>query len=143
MDSIRLFVRVEATAALSLLLASTVMAALGAALFLGSPGTAFQGSGDAAAFYFTSTFLFGVIPAVALGGPIYFFFLKQREPRWLYVILLGVTPGLLLFPFDVLLGTLAIVCGLLVASLTHLGCRRLGPNQSFKPTPSARLNSRC
>ena len=142
MDSIRLFVRVEVTAALSLLLAATVMAALGAAPF-GNSGTAFQGPGDAAVFYFTSTLLFGVIPAIALGGPIYFIFLKQREPRWLYVILLGVTPGLLLLPFDVLLGTLATVCGLLVASLTHLGCRRLGPNQSFKPTPSARLNSRC
>ena len=141
MDSIRLFVRVEVTAALSLLTAATVMAGLGAAPF-GSPGTAFQGPGDAAAFYFTSTLLFGAIPAIALGGPIYFLILRRREPRWLYVIMLGVSPGLLLLPFDFLLGNLAIVSGLLVASLTHLGCRRLGPNPSFKPQPSARPNSR-
>ena len=141
MDSIRLFVRVEVTVALSLLTAATVMAVLGAAPF-GSPGTAFQGSGDAAAFYFTSTLLIGVVPAIALGGPLYFLLLKHREARWLYVIMLGVSPGLVFLPFDFLLGTLAIVCGLLVASLTHLGCRRLGPSPSFEPHPSARLNSR-
>lgn len=133
MSSIRLFVRVELTAALSLLLAAAFMAMLGAAPF-GQPGTAFGSSADAAAFHFTSTLIFGAIPAIVLGGPIYFLLLKNREPRWLYVILLGVTPGLAILPFDFLVGSIAIACGLFVASLTHLGCRRLGPNQSFKPT---------
>lgn len=124
MDRIRLFIRVEATAVLSLLLAATLMAALGAAPF-GNPGTAFAGPADAATFYFTSTLLIGAVPAIALGGPLYFLLLRQGEPRWFYVVLIGVMPGLAFLPFDHLLGTMAVLCGLLVASLTHLACRRI------------------
>src|SRR5690606_22297050 len=113
------------------------VAATGMAL-LGAADSAFRGESlldpaGSAKLAFTSTLFFGAIPAVTIGAPIYVALLLRDKTRWLYVILLGITPGILALPFDVFLGILGIACGAFVGSLTHLACRRLGPNNSFKP----------
>jgi hypothetical protein len=134
MHTSRLFVSVEAAALLALLAVACAMALLGSG-FPGSPGTAFQSSIDAAKFYFLNTLLIGVVPVAAVGAPIYFGLLRRARPRWLLVILLGVAPGLAALILDTLLGTIAMICGVIVAAVTHVSCRRLGPNNSFKPKP--------
>ena len=135
MRTLSRFVLVELVALLSLLIVAAVLAQF-------SGGTAFQDAASAQKFFFTTTLYLGFIPVAAIGAPIYFWLLGRGVPRWIHVVVLGITPGLVALLLDSMIGIMAMICGAFVASLTHVACRRLGPNSSFKPTPSARLNSR-
>ena len=131
MHTFRLFALVELAALLGLLSVATAMALAG---FL-STGTAFQNPADAAKTFFLATLYFGVVPVVLLGAPSYFALIRYSQPRWPHVLLIGVAPGILALPLDLVLGSTAIVCGVVVASVTHILFPRLGPNNSFKPRP--------
>ncbi|WP_454831329.1 hypothetical protein [Pseudoxanthomonas wuyuanensis] len=126
MRTFRLFFIVQIAAVTSLLLVAAGMALIGAAD---------SGPTGGAKFFFQSTLFFGIIPTVVVGAPIYSALLSRSNPRWLYVILLGIGPGVVTLPLDVFIGIFATVCGGIVASLTHVLCRRLGRNSSFKPVP--------
>ena len=84
---------------------------------------------------FAYTVILGLLPVVVIGAPGYLALLRHNRTSWLYVLLLGMAPGLVALPFGAWIGFLAIICGAAVATLTHLVCHRLGPNNSFKPTP--------
>ncbi len=90
---------------------------------------------DSVKIVFAYTIILGFLPVVVMGAPGYLALLRHNRARWLYALLLGIAPGLVALPFGAWTGFLAIVCGAAVAALTHLMCRRLGPNNSFKPTP--------
>jgi len=139
MRAFRLFASVEIAALLALLVVATVMAFLGSGV-PGNHATAFQSSVEGAKAFFVATLFLGVIPVVVVGAPIYFALLRHGKPRWIHVILLGIVPGLAAILLDTYIGAFAIICGVIVASLTHVACRRLAPNNSFKPPPLARLN---
>jgi len=126
MRTSRLFFIIQIAALMALLIVAAGMALIGSL----TPDPA-----GGAKFVFESALFFGVLPVVAVGAPIYFALLRYGKPRWFYVILLGIAPGVAALPFDVLLGIFAILCGAAIASLTHLMCRGLGPNNSFKPKP--------
>lgn len=126
MRTFRLFFIVQIAAVTSLLLVAAGMALIGAAD---------SGPTGGAKFFFQSTLFFGAIPTIVIGAPIYFALLIHSNPRWLYVILIGIVPGVVMLPFDGFLGIFAAICGCFVASLTHVICRRLGRNSSFKPVP--------
>ena len=126
MHAFRLFLIIQIAALTALLIVATGMALIGSLTSAPAGGSK---------FFFEAALFFGVLPVVAVGAPIYFASIRYGRPRWFYVILLGIAPGLLALPFDALLSGFAIVCGAAVASLTHLMCRGLGPNNSFKPKP--------
>ena len=84
---------------------------------------------------FAYTAIIGFLPVALIGAPVYLALLKLNRLSWPSILLLGIAPGLVALPFGAWTGFLAIVCGAAVASLTHFICRRLGPNNSFKPTP--------
>ncbi len=128
----QLFVTAELATLLALLAVAVAMGVLGATDSVFHSGS-LQDPIDAAKMWFLSTLFFGIFPASAVGAPIYFALLLNGNARWPYVALLGVSPGIAILPFDTLLGMFSIVCGFIVASLTHIGCRGLGPNNSFKP----------
>ena len=132
MRAFKLFVVVELASILALLIFAMFIAAVG---FFAERGTAFQSASGAASAYFQGTFLFGAVPALAFGGPIYFTMLQRGEPRWRDVLLLGVALGLVALFFNLLLGGIAVIGGASVACLTHALCRKFGPNNSFKPRP--------
>jgi hypothetical protein len=106
----------------------------------------------AAQFLFIGELYSGLAPVALIGAPGYVLLLRHNRARWPYVLSLGAALGLasgllaallLLHHLNVFvnrvesLGILVItaICGAAVASLTHLVCRRLGPNNSFKPKP--------
>ena len=55
--------------------------------------------------------------------------------RDLRVTTMSLAPTMIALLLDQIMGIMAIVGGVFVASMTHLVCRKLGPNNSFKPRP--------
>lgn len=75
------------------------------------------------AIWFFGLILVGTPVALLYGGPAYFFLRKKALARWRYVILVGFLPALVFFAMAPLGGVLCMVCGVSVASLTHMMCR--------------------
>ena len=90
---------------------------------------------DSALIGFVYTAVFGFLPVVLIGAPGYLVLLRYNFARLKYVLLLGITPGVFAVFFHPSLGLWAIVCGALMASITHFIYRKLGPNNSSKPMP--------
>ena len=133
MSALRQFIIVELVAISALLLVATGMAAYGAVDSMSHDNSLIDPRGSAwLGFGYTATI--GAIPAIFLGAPIYFALLRRGSVNWINVLILGVTPGLLLIFVAGSLGFWAVLCGVAVATITHLACRRLGPNNSFKRT---------
>ncbi|WP_460457169.1 hypothetical protein [Arenimonas alkanexedens] len=139
MTILRQLMIVEASALLALLAVAGAMAAYGAADSV-LHSNAILDPAASAKLGFGYTAIIGLLPAVLYGAPGYVGLLRHNRARWPYVLMLGVLPGVLLLPFELSLGFFAVLCGAAVSLVTHFLCRRLRPNQSFKPTPSARLN---
>lgn len=141
MRILRQLLIVEASALAALLVVAGVMAAYGAAqsaLY----SNAVLDPAASAQVSFGYAAIIGLLPVLLIGAPGYVGLLRYNLARWPYVLLLGVLPGILVLPLEPSLGFFAILCGAAVSLLTHLLCRRLRPNQSFKPMPSVRLNPR-
>ncbi len=83
---------------------------------------------------FAAFYLFGLVPVAIYGAPAYALLEHHRRANWPYVIALGLVPA----PFIAMFGVMQPVpdtpgnirfalafsmCGLVVASLTHLLCR--------------------
>ena len=134
MKILKQLIAVELSAFASLLVVAMAMAAYGAMNLTLHPSRWLTPAASAQIF-FGYTAVIGAAPALLLGSPAYLFLVHRNLARWPYVLLLGAAPGLLALVFDIALGFIAISCGAAVALLTHFICRRLGPNNSFKPTP--------
>ena len=134
MSLFRQLILVEAAALLALLIVALGMGGYGAIDSLRHDNSLLDPLASIE-IVFAYTVILGLLPVVVVGAPGYLALLRHNRANWPYVILLGVAPGLLALPFGAWTGFLAIVCGAAVATLTHLMCRRLGPNHSFKPTP--------
>ena len=142
MKFLRQLLLVEAVALVALFVVSGAIAALFGAGSLLGPSSAF-GPTDSAQIGFVGAVFFGLLPTLLVGAPGYIVLLRSGLARWPYVLLLGTLPGIVALTVEPSLGLWAITCGAAIAAFTHVTCSWLGPNQSFKPTPSARLNSRC
>jgi hypothetical protein len=134
MTIIRQLIGVEFAALAALLAVSAAMAVYGA-VDSTIHTSSLLGPSSAAQTVFGYTTILGFVPALLFGAPGYLILVRRNLARWPYILLLGAAPGLLALAFDTTLGFFAIICGVSVAFLTHFVCRRLGPNNSFKPTP--------
>ena len=134
MSLLRQLLVVAATAFAALLLVAGAMATV-AAVDSATNSNALLSSKSAATVTFGYTVILGILPALLFGAPGYVLLLRKGLARWYYALALGALPGAIALPFDSNLGFWAIACGSVVALATHLVCRRLGPNNSFKPNP--------
>ncbi|VXB06909.1 conserved membrane hypothetical protein [Luteimonas sp. 9C] len=134
MRELRELLKVEAFALLSLLIVAGTMAAYGAIESARHTNSLLEPA-TSARLLFIYTVAFGFLPVVVFGAPAYVWLLHKKLARWPYVVALGIGPGLAILIFEFSLGIWPIICGLPVALITHLLCRWLGPNNSFKPTP--------
>ena len=134
MSSLRQFIVVELVSIATLLLVASGMAAYGAIEAMLHDNAMIDPRGSAW-LVFAYTAMIGAVPVIFLGAPIYLALLRRGSANWFNVLILGITPGLLLLLVAGGLGLWAMLCGAVVASVTHLACRRLGPNNSFKPNP--------
>jgi len=134
MSLLRQLLVVGATAFAALLLVAGLMAAV-AAVDSATHSNALLSPTSAATITFGYTLILGTLPALLVGAPCYVLLLRKGRARWHYALAVGVLPGLVTLPLDPNLGFWATACGAVVALATHFVCRRLGPNNSFKPTP--------
>ena len=134
MAVLRQLIFVELVSVASLLLVAAVMAAYGAIDSASHDNSLIDPVGSAL-IGFGYTMLIGAIPVIFMGAPIYLVLLRRGAANWLNVMMLGVIPGIILLFVVGGLGFWAILCGAFIASLVHMGCRKLGPNNSFKPNP--------
>jgi hypothetical protein len=134
MSSLKQFVAVELVVLFALLLIALGMAAYGAADSLLHTNSLIDPVGSAW-LGFGYTALIGAPVATVLGAPTYFILARRGLATWPRVLLAGAAPGLIALFASISLGFFAVLCGMAVASVTHAICRRLGPNNSFKPKP--------
>lgn len=89
--------------------------------------------GDCAILGFAYTFTIGAPFALLFGGPIYWLLMRfNKFPGWPLVLALGVIPGLALFFVATDLGIISALCGVAVASITHLLCGKLALKRAFQ-----------
>ncbi len=134
MSIFRQLLIVEAVTLLSLLVVAAAMAGYGAIDSLRYANSLLTPA-ESAKIGFGYTIMIGFLPAILVGAPGYVLLLRKGLARWPYVLGLGALPGFAILPLELSLGLWAIACGAAVALLTHVICHRLGPNNSFKPTP--------
>src|SRR5688500_8028027 len=134
MAGLKLFAVIELIALVALLVVAGAMAGYGAADSALHASSLLSPS-SSAWLGFAYTAVFGAPVVAVIGAPTYFFLLQRGLAQWPHVLLVGAFPGLIALVASVSLGFWAIVCGIAVASLTHAICRRVGPNNSFKPKP--------
>jgi len=129
---LRQLLLVEIAALLSLLIVAGAMSAYGAADSARHAAPLLSPSASAQ-ILFSYTLIIGILPVTLVGAPGYVVLLRKDVARWPYALGLGVFPGFVVLPLELSLGFWAIICGAAVALVTHIMCRRLGPNNSFKP----------
>ena len=134
MTVFRQLIVVELVSVASLLLVAAAMAAYGAIDSASHANSLIDPAGSAWIAFGYATII-GAIPVILIGAPIYLLLLRRGAANWLNVMMLGVIPGVILLFVAGGLGFWAILCGAAIASLVHMGCRKLGPNNSFKPKP--------
>ena len=134
MKILRQLLFVEISGLLSLLIVAGGMSLYGAA-DSARYADSLLSPAESSKLLFGYTLIIGFLPVVFIGAPGYVLLLRKRLARWPYALSLGALPGLLVLAFEPSLGFWAITCGAVVALLTHVMCRHLGPNSSFKPTP--------
>jgi hypothetical protein len=135
MKQARALATIATFAAVALIVVAGLVAVTLAALEALSPSELW---GVAGAFRtgFYASLLFGVVPGVVLGAPVYWLLWRSGRARWLSVLLVGAVLGALIAVVESGLAPWGIGCGMLVAGLTHIAAMRwLGPNNSSKPTP--------
>lgn len=123
-SNFRTLLVVELVALAALLLVALALAAL-AALESSSQLNPVFGPAASAWLLFSYTLIIGVAPALLIGAPGYLLLLRGRKANWLAILSLGAAPGIALLFVATDLGLWATGCGLAVATITHLACRRL------------------
>jgi hypothetical protein len=134
MGKFRQLLVVEAAALAALALFAGAMAAV-AASDSATNSAAILRPGSAAWVTFAYTCLLGAAPVILFGAPSYWLLLQKGRARWYYALVIGAAPALVFLVADLNLAFWALIAGSIVALLTHVLCRRLGPNNSSKPTP--------
>jgi hypothetical protein len=114
----KVFLKIEAVCILALCIAAAVSAGLlylqtmTAEKALLSPIQA----AESALFY---VIYLGIVPTVLLGAPIYALLKAYGRDSWTVVLFTGLVPGFVLLLFSLPVGMYAIVCGGIIASITH------------------------
>jgi hypothetical protein len=113
-----LFLKIEAVCILALCIAAAVSACLLYLQTITSEKALLSPiqAAESALFYVV---YFGIVPTVLLGAPIYALLKVYRRDSWLVVLFTGLAPGLVLMLFSLPVGIHAIVCGGIIASITH------------------------
>lgn len=127
-------IRTELVAIAALFLLATAMAAYMAYDSYVHPYQIFSGLGAAKAG-FLATLAFGSGPALLLGAPAHALLADRGAARWSVILFLGVCLGALCFVVSVEIGYLGMLCGGLVALLTHWGVQWVSPDNAFMPHP--------
>ena len=83
------------------------------------------GPTDSAWVGFAYTLSIGTVLVVFFGALVYFMLLRRGLVNWPSLIALGAAPGIVLLFIAGLLGVWAIICGTVVAGMTHLAYHRL------------------
>jgi hypothetical protein len=66
-----------------------------------------------------SVLYFGIIPTVLLGAPIYALLKASGRDNWAIVLFVGLVAGFVMLFINFRLGIYSIVCGGIIASITH------------------------
>jgi hypothetical protein len=114
--------RIELSALAALLICAVLMAAYGFfdALRAQATGSSPLLSPLSAAWVgFAYTGTIGVLPVILYGAPAYTFLNCKRAASWWAVLLVGLVPGVGVSFLERDLGGFFIVCGILVACITH------------------------
>ncbi len=125
MVGLKQFVAIELIALASLLAVAGTVAGYGAA-DSSLNANSLLSPGSAAWLGFAYTALLGVPVVAVIGAPAYFFLQRRGLARWPYVLLAGAVPGLVALAVSVSLGLWVILCGIAIASLTHVAWLRVG-----------------
>ena len=108
----------------ALLACATVVAMIAFADAVRIGPTSLMSSRWAASAGFAYTVAIGALPAILYGAPLYALLAHKGRATWPAVIVLGMAPGLLVLPFDPWVGGWALVCGVVVAGVTHVLMKR-------------------
>ena len=128
------FLKTLAVALAALVCVAGLVAAYGACQASIQPSTV--DAAGAVRVGFLGTLMFGVLPVAAFGTPAYVWLSRHGRVNWASVLGLVLVPTIVLAFLDIELALLGAICGLVVASATHIICSRwLSPYNSFKPTP--------
>lgn len=120
-------------ATISLMVAAGAVALVLAGLEVVSPSE-FWGVAGAFRTGFYATLLFGIVPAVLLGGPAYWLLWRAGRASRSTVLVLGAALGAVVAGVEPGLTAWGVGCGILVSGLTHGAVRRwLRPRYPSKP----------
>jgi hypothetical protein len=112
--------RVELRALLGLLACSIAMA-LYFGVLSAAAGAASGPQGVAVAWMIgSSTFFLGFIPVTFIGVPLYSYLLYRSRATWPNVLAVGALPAVPVAIFSYSVAWLILLCGLLVAAVTHV-----------------------
>jgi hypothetical protein len=120
----QVFLKIEAVCIFALCIAAAVSAGLlylqtmAAEKALLSPIQA----AESALFY---VIYFGIVPTVLFGAPTYALLKAYARDSWTAVLFIGLVPGFVLLLFSLPVGMHAIVCGGIIASITHAYFRNI------------------
>ena len=79
---------------------------------------------NSAILVFQYTLALGFFVVLLFGAPIYAYLSFRRWINWRWVLILGILPGVLLLFVDMHFGRFGVVCGLVVASVSHYVCAK-------------------
>jgi hypothetical protein len=116
---LKTFLKVEAVCVLALCIAAVVAAGLAYLQAVITTGNAFFSPIQTADVMGVSVVYFGLVPTVLLGAPIYTLLKTYSLDSWAAVLITGLLPGVVVLLFSLPIGIYAIVCGGIIASVTH------------------------
>jgi hypothetical protein len=138
MTGLKQFAVLVVVALVALLAVAGAMGAYGAIDSAADANPLF-GPSDSFMLGFVGTLWFGVPIVVVIGAPAYFILLQQGLARWPYILLASAVPGFIVWCVSEELGFWAILCGVAVASLTHVVYRWVGTNKPLAAHSPARV----
>jgi hypothetical protein len=119
MKIFKILLRVELIALVGLLILSVLLAVYSAVeVYLNPPNVLTPYETATAVFVYSLTI--GGVAVIVFGAPIYTILQLRNKASWIFVLLLGVVPGLAILAFDITIGAYALFCGMVVAITTHI-----------------------
>jgi hypothetical protein len=117
-----LFWRIELRTVAALLTCAVLMAVVAAIVEFVDSSPRFN-PGESAGDLFILTLMFGTLPALLYGAPVYTLAACKRWLSWPLVLLVGIAPGIALLFYERNIGFFFLACGACVAAFTHLYAR--------------------
>lgn len=127
-----MLLRIELIALVGLLIFSVALAVYSAVVVHFNPPNVLTPYVTATAV-FVSSLTIGGVAVIVFGAPIYTILQLTNKASWLFVILLGVVPGLAMLAFDRTMGAYGLLCGMGVAITTHVLFKRTLTKHSSTP----------